>query len=167
MNGNDKRVDVLCQLHRNESDWQRHNESQRGFLLMAILAIDTALIRFLPSDRSLNPNDWPIPAFMLLLSAVGFISVLKYWERFMHHADVRQRFEYEIDKALGSNGTESSFVNARDEAEKDHDKKTFPLLRDKRLMQHWIWLALNFLMMCFALQLLCQTKSPALSSTGG
>jgi hypothetical protein len=124
-------------MYKEEGDWMRHNETQRGSLTTILIAVYGALIAFLPKDRPLNATDWPSPALMIILGLVGFLAVLKYWERFMFHTSVSDKFREELE----SNGARTDAVWKQGRAKHCESK---PWLSDP-FMQHYIWLSLHAL----------------------
>ena len=129
------KIEILLSDYKDQNEWQRHNENQRVQLANVLLAISAALVTLLPKDRALTPNDWPIPAFMIGIGIFGVLAVMKYWERFLYHV----RREETLRKALDSYFSDNLLTKTRRDAIKEHNKGWYPLLKDRYLMQHWLW----------------------------
>lgn len=152
-----KSIDILWNIRRNESDWERHNETQRATLTALFLAVNTAILGFLPKDRILYEHDWPMPAFMIVIGIVGVLGICKYWERFMYHSECGWQIETELDKSLGDSFR--LIQEVRKTANGIHNKKTFFLFRDNTLKQHWIWITLHCFVTLVGVFLLYQSLS--------
>jgi hypothetical protein len=142
------RATILWNLYKEECDWLRHNETQRGSLTTVLLAVYGGILAFLPKDRPLGHHDWPLPGFMMVLGLVGVLSILKYWERFNFHGHIRRRIRQELDSLVGS------IEQLREQGKADHNAKRF-LLNDNRFMQHWLWIGVHTIAGVLGLWLLC------------
>ncbi len=152
----DVRVNVIWNMYRNQSDWQRHNETQRATFSALLLAVETALLGFLPRDHALHTENWPIPAFMMLVGIAGFLAIFKYWERFNYHDAVNWEFETELDTEIPPPENRESLREVRLRGIEAHDSRALLVLQDRYLMQHWIWAALHFFVAGFGCILLTQ-----------
>lgn len=129
------KIAILLAEYKNQSDWQRHNENQRAQLASILLAISAALITIIPKDRTLTPNDWPIPALLIVIGVFGILAVMKYWERFLNHV----RYGAVYRKMLEAYFEDNAVGKSRKKAKEEHNRGWRPLFKDRHLMQHWLW----------------------------
>lgn len=134
--GEDKeRINILLEEYKNQDEWQRHNESQRAQLTTILFTISAALVALLAKDRPLNPDDWPIPTLLVVIGIFGILSVEKYWERFRYHVRLEEAHRVLLDTYFPDN----LLINTRKKAVIEHDESRRLLLKDKYVMQHWLW----------------------------
>jgi hypothetical protein len=98
----------------------------------------------------LTQDDWIIPVFLIVIGLFGILAVMKYWERFMYHVQLERAYRKVLDSyfAVNSSGLKDEdrlsaeknlFLKTREAAIKTHEKGRLPLLKNRRLMQHWLW----------------------------
>lgn len=129
------RIDILLEEYKNQNEWQRHNESQRAQLASILLAISAALVTLLPKDKPLTRNDWPVPALLTIIGIFGILAVMKYWERWVHHARLVTAHRNLLDSYFDNN----LLTKTREDTIREHNKGWRPLFKDRHLMQHWLW----------------------------
>ncbi len=128
------KIAILLTEWKDQNDWQRHNENQRAPLVSILLAISAALVAWI-KDKPLTHDDWPIAAFLIGLGVFGLLAIMKYWERYVYHVRREDSLRKELDIYFPKN----LLIKAKKEAVKEHNKGARPLLKDRYLMQHWLW----------------------------
>lgn len=155
------KLTILWNEYKDQNDWQRHNESQRAQLSSILLAISAALVTLLPKGTPLTKEDWPIPAFLMVIGLFGILAVLKYWERFMRHTGLERAYRNQLDNYLAEKSGEELFQVSSEEDENRtelpedltrrgpflrtrivatvaHNQSTI-LLKDRFIKQHLLW----------------------------
>ena len=137
---------LLWNEHKEQQDWQRHNETQRSNFVNILLLIAGAIVTFFPKDQAPKPADWPFPATLCLVGVFGFVGVLKYWERFMFHVRIAEQYRLELNRFFERRkDPPQSFTKILDSGVSAHEKGLLPFPKDRHLMQHWLWLGIFFL----------------------
>lgn len=130
------RINILLEVYRNQTNWERHNENQRAQLASVLLAISSALITLFPKDRPLTCNDLPIPILLITIGIFGIFAVEKYWERFSFHGNIMHYYHKVLDTYFEDN----LLINTYNDAKDKHDEKWKPpIFKDKYLKQHRLW----------------------------
>jgi hypothetical protein len=159
------KINIIWNEYKEQREWQRHNENQRAQLTSILLSIAAALVAFMPRD--LKRDDWTIPAFLVGIGIFGVLAVMKYWERFVYHAQLVKAYREVIDLyfALDDNqldknqGQKFLFLETREQAIAEHNKCHYPLLKDKYLMEHWLWKGVFMLITLLGIVLLVKALS--------
>jgi hypothetical protein len=149
------KINIFLAEYRNQSDWQRHNETQRAQLTNTLLVTSAALVAFLPKDRPLTYSDWPIPTFLIILGILGIMVVMKYWERFLFHARIEDAHRIILDSYFPNN----LLIKTREDTIKRHNKECQPLFKDKNLKQHWLWIGVFTLIILLGIIFLARAFS--------
>lgn len=123
------RIEILLSDYKDQNDWQRHNENQRAQIANVLLVISAALLALFKDKQGQS-----IPVFLIIIGIFGFLTIMKYWERFLYHV---QR-EDELRKALDSYFPDKLLSQTRNIAFEKHNKERL-LLKDKYLKQHLLW----------------------------
>ncbi len=122
---------------KDQMDWLRHNETQRSQFAGIVLAIAAALIAF-QKDR---PQNLAMPTLVIAAGVLGFVAVLKYWERFMYHTAQEFAFRNLVDTYFKAD--DRSICQTTEGAEWNHvdwsKKWAWGLFQDSRMVQYVLW----------------------------
>ena len=135
-----EKAKIVWEACKNQGDWQRHYEAQRAQITTVLLAIIAAIVTFIPKDRPLTHEDWPVTFVLALIGLFGIVAIIKYRERANYYTQVEAAYREALDSHF-----DGLFEQVQKKAQKQHEATVYPWLRESRLMQHWLWGEIFFL----------------------